>query len=233
MKAVIKSTEVLTEIKQMLRLTNSDNDVWINSLIETRARDLSTNETLIIKNCTVKVQNNKFYLPKDCKQLLALRGKNSCINGVFIDVPFFNNCGCNTQLFNSLIPVVSVNGRWANFINTVPDGDEMEIAYNAVNIDADGDVVINEEMYSALANWAAYKFALSYVENYTPEQRNQWKMDASLQGNRVRGLAARRKFEQDKLQIRNAMLTVVQQGLGGLGGTYSFWYNSQYGNINI
>ncbi len=221
MEALIKSDDVVSEVKQMLRINSTAHDIWLNSLCETRARDLSTVETLKLRNCQVTVNNNKFYLPKDCKTLLMFRAQNSCIPGVFVDVPFLTMCGCTNQFWNPLRSVVNINERWVNFLNIVADGTIFEIAYQAVNTDENGDVVLNEEMYTALASWVAYKFALSYPENYTREQRMEWKTEGRVQGNRVRSLAARRKFLQERDQIRNLMTTVVNQSAS---------FNSIYGN---
>ncbi len=235
MDALIKSTEILTNVKQLLRLSSTKHDIWINSLIEQGSRDLNSPETLIIKNCEVTVTNNKFYMPKEAKTLLAFRCKNSCIEGTFVDFNFLQACGCTgtgLNQFNNIRNVADINGRWVNFLSRVPDGDIVEIAYREVWTDEDGDIVINEEAYTHLSMYAAYWFAVSYPENYTPEQRRAWGAFASVQGNRVRSAAARRKFEQQKAQITNLMFTVVRGGsFGNLSGSFPFWYNT-YNYIN-
>lgn len=226
MNAYIDSSEVLTNTKQILRLTNADNDTWLESLILNLSRNLSTVETLIIKDCTVTVENNRFYLPKDCKKLIAFRTKNSCIQGIIIDVPFFKHCGCNVQNWGSLINYLDINGRWANFINTIDDGTEIEIAYQRIDVDEDGMPKINEEAYTALSFGAAYQFALSYPELYTPEQRREWKTLWQYQAARCRGLAGRRVFEQQKAQIQRAMNTMVNQAapMSLLAGQYTAFF---------
>lgn len=230
MNAIDTNKSVLMNVKQMLRLTNTDNDRWLRSLISQRARDLNTNETLIIKNCDITVTNNKFYLPKDCKKILAFRDKTSCIPGIFVDLPFFKQCGCNVTNWNPLVRILDVNGRWANFIGTVPDGTVITISYQAVWTD-EGEVVINEEAYTAISNYVAYQFSLSYQELYTREQRQNWRQDGVYQGARVRSAAARRKFEQDRIQIQQKMNQMINGSapLSILAGTYnSFFYPSWY-----
>ncbi len=250
MDALIKRTEVLTETKQMLRLSSTKHDVWLLSMISQRMRDLNTPETLIIKNCFIHVDNNRFYMPDDCKTLLAFRCKNSCVQGLFVDTDFFNYCcagvGWQNSWNGSIRGVATINGRWVNFIQNwfphsqTPDTfmypnvgeNTIEISYRAVFTDEEGDVVINEEAYTALASWVAYKFALSYPENYTPEQRREWKVEGSLQGNRVRSAAARRKFEQQRVQIANLMYTIVQGGgLNTLNGNFGSFYSTQYNSL--
>ncbi len=225
MDALTNAQEILTQTKQLLRLSNNDQDIWLSSLISQRARDLNSADTLIIKNCEITVTNNKFYLPKDCKKMLAFRDKGSCIQGIFIDVDFFNNCNCNFPNVPTLRSIISINGRWANFINIVEDGTIVEISYQAVNED------INEEAYTSIANYVAWQFANAYVELYTPEQRAMWRQDGVYGGGRVRSAAARRRFEQDRIQIVNVMTRVVnaQAPFANMSGSFSFWtqtYNS-------
>ena len=222
MNALSNSAEVLSNVKQILRISNSDQDAWLSSLILQRSRDINSNETLIIKNCTRTVENNKFYLPEDCKTMIAFRDKTSCIPGIFVDIPFFSQCGCNTQNFNPLVRIMDINGRWANFIGTIPDGTEIEISYRAVHT-IDGQVAINEEAYTSISAYVAYQFALSYPDLYTAEQRNYWRMDGVYGGARVRSAAARRQFDQDKIQIRNKMNQMVNGNVNfnALNGVYN------------
>ncbi len=229
MNALTDSKEVVQMAKQLLRLTNNDQDKWLRELCEQRWRDLNTNETLIISHCEKTVENNKFYLPENCKRILAFRDHGSCIPGVFVDFPFFQACNCSMVNLNPLVRLLDVNGRWANFIGLVPDGTKIEIAYQVVNLE------INEEAYTAIAKYVAYQYALSYRELYAPEQIRDWRMDAIYGGARVRGAAARRKFEQDKVQIQQRMTQMINgQFPSVLSGTYnSFFYPSTYGAINI
>jgi hypothetical protein len=175
------------------------------------------------------VKDNKFYFPKDLKKLLAFRSQDSCINGIFIDIPFFTQCGCSASNFNGLFPlfnIITVNGRWANLLNEVPDDSIMEIAYQRVNVDDDGMVVANEEAYTAASMYAAGWFATSYPEMYTPEQRRLWLSKYEWQANRCRGLAATRQWQQTKNQIGAKINQMVNAPFpfSALAGTYSFLY---------
>ncbi len=228
MNAITDSEEILQMTKQLLRLSNNDQSKWLRELIEQRWRDLNTNETLIISHCVMTVTNNKFYLPADCKRILAFRDQGSCIQGVFVDFSFFQACNCTMSNLNPLIRLLDINGRWANFIGLVPDGTKVEIAYQVVNLE------INEEAYTAIAKYVAYQYALSYPELYTPEQRRDWRADGVYGGARVRGAAARRKFEQDKVQIRSLMTQMVNgMSPSVLAGTYNSFFYPSVNSINI
>lgn len=220
---------ILTSAKQILRLSDTtEQDIFLSSLINEGARRLSTNETFIIKNCTVTVNNSRFYLPDGCKQLLAFRAKNSCIPGVFADLNFFKQCGCNinSTSLGSIVNILDVQGRWAYFILSVPDGSEFEIAYQALNTDEDGLMVIDEEAAIAVQSYAAWRFAVSYPENYQKAQWMDWKEDYMFQAAKCRGLASRRKFEQAREQIKNKINQIVNTSVpfSLLNGTYSFYY---------
>ena len=233
MNAFIKGTEVLANVKQMLRITNSDSDVWLESLILRGSRDLTTVETLIIKNCTIEVQDNKFYLPEDAKMMIAFRSTDSCIPGVFVDIPFFKHCGCNENIGSSLVNIIDINGRWAHLLNSVPDGTEIEIAYVAVDTDSDGMPKINEEAYTALSMYAAGWYAVSYPEIYSSFQCNMWLNKYELQAGKCRSLAARRKFEQQKEQIQRKMHMMCNGNapIGAIAGTYSSFFYPTVWNI--
>lgn len=229
MDSLISQDSILSNVKQMLRLSSADHDIWLNSLINQCLRDLSTVETLVVRNTTVTVTDNRFYFPKDLKKLLAFRSQDSCINGIFIDIPFFTQCGCSASQFTGLFPlfnIITVNGRWANLLNQVPDGSVIEIAYQRVNVDDDGMVVANEEAYTAASMYAAGWFANSYPEMYTPEQRRNWFTKYEYQANRCRGLAAARQWEQTKNQIGSKINQMINQPFpfSALAGSYSFLY---------
>jgi hypothetical protein len=226
MNALVTTGNVLFDLKQMLRLSNADNDSFLESLLNRAARNLGTTETVIVKNKTAEVLNNRFYLPDDCKRLVAFRAHDSCIPGILADLDFFRGCGCDTRSLNPLVSILDINGRWANLINKVPDGMLIDIAYQAVDSE-NGMVTINEEAYTAVLTYAAWQFALAYSELYTPEQRREWKTEYQLQDNRARGLAARRTFEQQREQILSKINQVVNSSVpfSLLAGQYvSFYY---------
>ncbi len=174
-------------------------------------------------------------MPADCKRLLAFRDQGSCIPGIFVDVPFFRGCGCAQQNLNPLVRALDINGRWANFIGQVPDGTKIDISYQKVWTDDDGNVIINEEAYTAITNYVAYQFATAYAELYTPEQRREWKELGVWGGARVRSAAARRKFEQDRVQIHNLMIQMVNGDapLGIISGAYSTFLYPTIRSISV
>lgn len=228
MDAVVTNESVLTIVKQMLRLSDTtDHDIYLSQQINEGVRRLSTNETLIIKNCTATANNSRFYLPVDCKQILAFRSSTSCLQGTFVDTNFFTQCGCNALISsNGISPLsnlIDIVGRWAYLILAVEDGSTFEIAYQALNSDESGLMVINEEAQIAVQNYAAWKFALSYPENYTRFQWMEWKEDYMFQAAKCRGLASRRKFEQAREQIKSKINQMVNTSvpLSLLSGTYN------------
>lgn len=211
----MKATEILPKVKLSLRLSGSDHDVFLLSLILEGARRLRTTETFIIDDCSLTVQNNSFELPCNAKRLLAYR--LSCREGIFVDVPFFKGC-CSGNYFN-YYPTVKQNGSTYYFVDPVTDGSTVDIAYTRLNTDGDGLIVINEEQEIALKNYACWQFALSYPEKYTPLQIRTWEKDYQYQSAYCRGAAARRTFENQREQISskmNAILTVKNPVFRGL-----------------
>ena len=227
MKAAVEisSEEVLVSVKLELRLTNTDDqDNFLDDLIDRGARRLGTTETYVIKDCEVESENNGFNLPKDAKQIIAFRSENSCWNGVFVDVAFFTQCGCNTA-FPSFFGIATINGRRVHFLTTVPDSTVFKIAYTLVNRDSHGFMKINEETKEALVNYTCWKYSTAYERDFTPEQRASWKKDYQDQAARCRGLAARRTFEKQRAQISSKMNAILSFD------SNSIWFGGWFNNF--
>ena len=205
----ITSEQVLAMVKQELRLSNTtDQDIFLEGLIGRGARRLGTTETYILRDCKIESENNGFNLPKDAKQIIAFRGENSCINGVFIDTPFFNQCGCNIN-FPSINGVATINGRRVYFLSSVPDGTVFWIAYSLLNKDCHGFLKLNEETEEALIAYACWKYSNVFPKDFTPQQHADWKQDYQDQAARCRGLAARRTFNKQRAQISSKMNAII------------------------
>lgn len=228
----ISSSQVLSMVKQELRVAETtDNDIWLDAKIEEGVRRLGTTETYVVKDCEIESENNGFDMPKEAKRIIAFRYKNNCIEGFFVDVAFFAQCGCNIT-GSSFIPIGGAamqNGRRYNFINTVPDGTEFGIAYTLINRDEHGFMFINEEQELALINYVCWKYANAFVERYTPEQRASWYKDYQFQAGRCRGLAGRRSFLNQRAQISSKMNALISFTgyTGQFQGLFSQFYFTQ------
>lgn len=225
--AEINIKQCVSMSKQMLRLFDTtDHDVWLFALANQGARRLSTNETLIIKNCSVEIEEGRWYMPKDAKRIIAFQYTSAplCVPGIFVDIPFFNSCGCSNFGWFNLFGILNPNGRWVYMMGEVADGTTAQIAYQALNTDCDGLMIVNEEQAEAIQNYVAWQFAVAYPENYIRSQIDNWHGEYLLQAGKCRGLAARRKFEQARLQIQQAVTTTLTHGsVGSLSGFYGLW----------
>jgi len=207
---IIEHEQILTSVKQHLRLSNStDNDIFLLSLIDRASRSINSTETNIVKSSTLEVDNNNFGLPGDAKKLIAFRINGNCISGIFIDIPFFASCNCKASGFPSIYSAIKVNGRTAHFLTTVPNETEFEVAYTTVNRDGKGRMITSEEQAEACINYTCWQAGLTFIERYTPEQRAEWKKRWLLQAGMVRSAAANRTFGYQKEQIESTMNAII------------------------
>jgi len=206
-------------VKLMLRIPNTDHDAYLEGLIYDGARRIRSSELFEYEQCTVKVENNSFTLPNEAKEIIAFRV--NCVQGIFIDVPFFRSCGCTDswlQNYYSWRQAVKKNGNTYYFITTQEDGAEVEVVYKKFILNEEGLIDINEEWQQALRYYAAYEFAVSYPETYTPNQVAVWNRNYQTQAAYCRGAAARRQFEQQREQISSRMNSILTIN-------YSWWNN--------
>ncbi len=208
--ATIKPEQILTTTKQLLRLGNTnDQDVILDYFVNEGARAIGSTEILVVRNCKVTVENNRFRMPKNAKRIIAFRGENSCYQGIFIDVAFFEQCGCNFNSFGNIIAAVTQQGREMFFLSTVTDGQQIQIAYTTLNTDEDGELMISEEQEIAISRYAAYNYALMFPKDFTPLQVTKWEQQYEMQAARCRGLAARRTFNNQRTQINSKMNAIL------------------------
>ncbi len=234
--AEIDAKQVLFSVKQELRMSDTtDHDAWLTVLIDQAMRRIGTTETLIMDNCTMTVEDNRFKLPDNAKELVAFRTKGSCIEGVLVDFNFFQQCGCSitasSGFINGFASMLQKVGRWMYFINTITDGTEIEIAFTKINRDCNGMMAIHEECELALINYACWRFSNAFqnTQNYTNNQIQNWRKDYMDQSARCRGIAAVRTKDQQRAQINskfNAILTIDSRPFSSIFANMSqFWYS--------
>lgn len=228
---IISNAQILASVKQELRLEDTtDHDIFLSNLIDRAARRIGSAESVVIKNCTVTVDNNSFTLPKDGKRLVAFRGDGQCFNGIFIDTPFFSSCNCKPSgTFPYIYTAVTPSDRTYYFNSEVPDDTVFEIAYVRVNRGDDGLMVTSEEAEEACIAYACWKFSLAYKNyGYDIQQVADWQRDWKGQAARVRSLAARRQFMTQRTQIRATMNAIIsfEEPIFWLSALFptTFWY---------
>jgi len=230
----ITQEQVLASVKQELRMSNTDHDVYLMELIDRGVRRIGTTETYTLRCGHVTVEDNRFCLPKEAKSLVALRLNNCLTEIAWINQVFFSSCGCTCQSscgIGNIFSCITQNGRYIYFGNTVADGTEYEISYLAVNRDCDGLMIVNEEMEQAVIDYACWKFSNMFPEVYTRDQKADWYKDYQFQAARCRGLAAVRSKNRDREQIKsrmNAIISLDQSFYAAFGSIQcGFFYSQQ------
>ena len=232
--AEIDVKQILYSVKQELLMSDTtDHDAFLTVLIDQAASRLNTTERIVPENCTVTIEDNRFKMPDNAKEVFAFRGVGTCFGGIFIDVNFFSQCNCSVPSGVNMFNAITKKGRWFYFLSQIPDGSEYEIAFTKVNRDCNGMMIINEECEIALINYACWRFsnAFQVTQNYTNNQIQTWYRDYNFQAARCRGNAAVRTKNQQREQISskfNAILCLDGAWSGAFFGSIlpQFYYTN-------
>ena len=210
----ISLEEVISSAKMTLRLDgSSDADNFLMLQIRYALKTIGSLDSFIKCRKEVEIVDNEVCLPKNFYRLLAMRylpefdidnGQNPVFSGaLYVDQTFLYESGCNDGLpsgFKQYVGSFQIVGDKI-VLNGKNSAKKVLLAYLGFYEDEDGFPVVMEEMELALSNYAAYRYALSFPEAYTPLQINEWKREWIAQANSVKGRAAARDFRKDKDEI--------------------------------
>lgn len=224
---------LLFAVKKELTITGIEHDIWLIDLLDRAASRLNTTERVVPDCCTIEVEDNRFEMPHNAKEVFAFRGVGNCFSGIFIDTNFFTQCGCSVTGAYNMFNALNRRGRWFYFLSSIPDGGEYEIAFTKVNRDCDGMMIINEECEEALISYTCWRFANAFrrTNQYTQDQVNTWYRDYNFQSAKCRGNSAVRTKNHQMVQISskfNAILSLDGAWSGGWFGSIipAFWYTN-------
>ncbi len=235
---IINIEQVITQARAMLRLLDTQENIeFLQTLINTAAQyKLNATNTYTIQCAEVDIEGCKqAKLPDNYTDLFCFILDGGCCNGCAHTAlpephpPNFLYCSCpNVYYYDKHALIKNELCGWYENYFYIQNGyiffpskntaTSIKIYYTGFNTDEDGLMLIDEEQTLALANYAAWQYALSFPEAYTPEQRREWKQSwwgelAVLNGKKII-----REFKLQKPQISllvNGLL--VNHRKGGFG----------------
>jgi hypothetical protein len=211
---IVNVEQVVTRAKLRLRLMEtSEHDSTLMKFIEEGARGLNATSTYKIQCKNIDIECHKSKLP-DCYETLICFQINGCsgcctpqVNTVpptpivctcpeifYYDKAAMINCGDNCGWYNNFF---YIQDGFMYFPSSMT-ADTVKVWYYGFNVDEDGLMLIDEEMERGLSAYAAFQFAVSYPEQYTPEQRSTWNREWIAQKNYVNGKKIIREFKLQK-----------------------------------
>lgn len=232
---IVTTDSVINRAKMRLRLMdNTEPDVDLERYIQEAARQLKTIMTFVVSCETVPIDCGAAKLPDQYYDLLWFSfpcGSGSCSGccgaATTLPTPPSENqvvvCSCRGLYGfyqqNDIIlqhgswgwygNYFKINGNYLTFPSTITQT-EITIYYKGFNVDKDGLMIIDIEAVRALSAYAAYQYADSTPEAYTPFQINRWNNEWINQMNMLNGRSEIKKYKLDKPQISliaNAVLS--------------------------
>lgn len=213
--AYISIEQVISSAKFTLRLTDTtDNDNFLQLQILYAYRTIGSLDSYIKCRCNLDIVDGEACLPPNFYRLLALRYIPASrtiatsnvplfTGGVYVDRAYLYEAGCTTNVpacnnnYNGTFQIVGNK----ILLNGYMPISKILIAYLGMHVDDNGNPMIPEEMELALSDYAAYRYAMSFPESYTPMQMSGWDKEWKAQAAMVKGRAAVRDFQQDRFEI--------------------------------
>lgn len=232
---IVSTEQVITRTKRRLRLNNTENDAYLEKLIDEGARSLKSEDSYTVKCEEIDIDDcHRAKVPSFFEEFLGGRFNDSGCSGCCstygttitepgsIDTVYRPPCGCPVWFVASWL-VNGWNGTgtcgyYGNFFNieggyiifpSSITATSIKLTYKTKNVDESGIMIINEDWERGISAYAASQFAVDYIESYTPEQRRIWSDEWKAQKQSIRSVSQFKRFKLDKQaiwQITNAII---------------------------
>ena len=213
--------QVITRTKLRLGLMDTTlADAYLEKLINEGARHIDSLDTFIISCETLDIDCAKAKLPIGAENILCFSFVGSSCSGccnISHDPESGEDrnmeCGCSQFYVSdrSVLTQMSNTGCSAqgwNNIFTVQSGylvlpstvtaTQVKVWYRGINMDSDGIMILDELQERGLSSYAAYEYALSYPNKYSPYQISEWKKTWVAQKAYLKGSAQQQDFRLNK-----------------------------------
>lgn len=220
---ITTSAQLITRAKFRLGLENtSEHDLYLLKLAQEALRGLNASSTFTVSCETVEIECGSAKLPCQYDSLVGFVFNNcgacsGCCNGAVTGGDaLVAICECRTMYTYSQMDVIShrsygwygsyfaINGQFLTFPSTIT-ATEVTIYYKGFNVDADGLMIIDEEVERGASAYMAAQFSLDRANTnpptYTPEQRSMWMAEWIAQKNYINGKKIIKDWKLQKGQI--------------------------------
>lgn len=229
----MKSNQVITLARSYLNLMDTEeNNNYLEKLINIAAGRLNATDSYVINCKESEIECGQAALPEFVDELICfqLEPSNSCsgcCQGMILSTTEAETgtlpaaCNCVSYYYFSQAAMTGAPGscgwyqnyfymqdNYLHFPSTVT-ATSVKIWYRGLNVDDNGIMILQEEQEDALASFAAYRYALTFPQSYSPLQINEFKQNWIAQKNWLNGTEAVRKFKLQKPQISAVMNSIM------------------------
>lgn len=211
--------DAIFEAKQYLLLQDTVTDDDFLEILAWRAvrriNGISSYKTEVRE---LEICNNEATLPKDLFRFLWFRicdydfaqpgtqPMTTMFNFLYADIPFLNDCGCNTGNQNTInaFSIVRINNGKLIFTNKKELGfNKIHLAGIYFNTDDNGVFVLNDNMVPAVVYRICSEYALVHASKYKPIQIQMWQQQAMAMANKVRSDDFKINFQNNIDQVQS------------------------------
>ena len=212
---LITQEQVLSSVKQQLRIETTDHDIYLMKLINEGVGRLDTLSNFIQQEGCFDVCDGKVKLPCGIHNLVAFRfmdANNRCLQGVYAELPYIKYCGCNVNdwagynVYNYKNSAVIVGDCLV--FHRQPDFDKVYMAWEGLNLDQNGMWQIYARYETAIVNYVCWRW---YLMHENLGMATMYQRDWISQKNWIRSDDQVQQFRKTKRQIAEWMNAWVGQ----------------------
>lgn len=225
-------TSLVSSIKQQLKITVSDEDIFLMKLVNDGIGSLDALSIMVLKNCDLTVENGMAKLPNGFNKLLSvctcseLSSIDSDGNPVttynwgqlyYVDRPFLTRLGVNVNDANlSWVDegTYQIQGNYIVLSNIAAGQDEdgniipvtkIRLACLCLNVDTNGMFYSYDRYERALTAYGCWKYTLQNFDRYNQYIIQEYKSEWTAQKAYIKSIEQQNQFNNTKRQMAAAM----------------------------
>jgi hypothetical protein len=176
--AKITHEQIVSSVKQQLRIENTDWDIYFLKLVNEGIGLLDTLSNYTHREECLEICDKSVELPCGYQNLIAFRYGNEagqCVKGIYAELPYINYCGCGTYNWAT----TAQNWRAAAVIDgdclvfhQDPLADYVYMAFEGLNVDENGLMVCYQRYEPCIVAYVLWQY-YSSIENFAAADRQE------------------------------------------------------------
>lgn len=217
----ITLNQVISSVRAQLRIDTSDDDIWIEKLVNEGVRHLDGLSIFVKSFACLTVEDSRAKLPHGYHSLIGIRFKQPDIENTdgtiitsqnyfgvtYVDLSFIqSSTSTNNVAVSSSYQII---GGCIQFNNTIEDGAKIQLAYWGLNVDNDGLFVVYEDYERALTAYACWKYCLQNYDKYPNNLYSTYMLEWKAQKKWIKSNDVRDHFQKNKRAMASTMNAII------------------------